>query len=520
LKTFSWKSVLILASIVLSIIFLLPTFFPGVWPYKKINLGLDLRGGMHLVLQADTDKLIESDIDRLIESLRSKLQEDEIEIENIARTSDNQMILNAAISSDQLKKIIAASEYSNLKIQNSKQEENLLTVYMGFAPEFITYLRDSATDQALETIRNRIDQFGVAEPEVRKQGEGRILIQLPGVTDPEGAKALIGRTAQLEFKLLDETVDPNGPIPEGREVLYQTNVDSKTGQTTKIPMVLKKIAVLTGTHLKGARVALDKQHNTPHVAIEFDSIGARIFEGITGANIHKRLAIVLDNNIYSAPVIQDRIAGGQATITGHFTTEEATLLAIALRSGALPVPVKIIEERTVGPSLGTDSIRQGIMSILISGILLTIFLCIYYRGSGVIATIALLLDLLFIAGALALLQATLTLPGIAGIILTLGMAIDANILIFERIREELRLGKTPRAAVESGFGRATITILDANITTLIAAAILFQFGTGPIKGFAVTLSLGILASMFTAIIISRYIFDWFLVGKKVEKLSI
>ncbi len=269
-----------------------------------------------------------------------------------------------------------------------------------------------------------------------------------------------------------------------------------------------------------AKVQIDSQYNEPYVSIEFDKKGGRIFAQITEQNIKKRLAIVLDNKVYSAPVIQDKITGGSARITGNFTTEDAHDLAIVLRAGALPAPVNIIEERTVGPSLGADSINKGLMSMCIGGILVIMFMIVYYKGSGIIADIALIVNILIIAGGLAGFQATLTLPGIAGIILTIGMAVDANVLIFERIREEMALGKTPRAAVDAGYSRATLTILDANVTTLIAALVLFQFGTGPIKGFAVTLSLGVLASLFTSLILSRTIFEYFLVTRKVKTISI
>ena len=277
---------------------------------------------------------------------------------------------------------------------------------------------------------------------------------------------------------------------------------------------------MTGKYLTDARVQIDSQYNEPYVSIKFDRKGGRIFERITEENVKKRLAIVLDKSIYSAPVIQEKITGGEARITGNFTTEEARDLAIVLRAGALPAPVNILEERTVGPSLGSDSIRKGIISMGVGGILVVLFMIIYYKGAGLIADLALILNILIIAGALAAFQATLTLPGIAGIILTIGMAVDANVLIFERIREEMNLGKTPRAAVEAGYDRATLTILDANITTLIAALVLFQFGTGPIKGFAVTLSLGVLSSLFTALFLTRLIFDYLLMNRKINKLSI
>jgi len=311
-----------------------------------------------------------------------------------------------------------------------------------------------------------------------------------------------------------------GNLPPGREVLYQINEDPETLRTSKTPFLLKKRTLLTGAYLTDARVQIDSQFNEPYVSINFDKKGARIFERITEDNVQKRLAIVLDNSVYSAPVIQEKIAGGQARITGRFTTEEARDLAIVLRAGALPAPVNILEERTVGPSLGADSIQKGLLSMCIGGLLVVIFMVIYYKTAGLIADLALLLNILLIGAGLAAFQATLTLPGIAGIILTIGMAVDANVIIFERIREEMAIGRTPRASIDAGYDRATLTILDANVTTLIAAVVLFQFGTGPVKGFAVTLSLGVIASMFTALILSRMIFDYILMNRKVKTLNI
>jgi preprotein translocase subunit SecD len=381
-----------------------------------------------------------------------------------------------------------------------------------------------AGDQALETIRNRIDQFGVTEPDIRPQEDNRILVQLPGIDDPERAIDLIGKTALLEFKLVDEenSVDDaqKGNIPPGDEVLYEVAIDPKTGRKAKMPYLLKKRTLLTGEYITDARVQIDSRYNEPYVSLSFNARGSRLFEQITGENIKKRLAIVLDNKVYSAPVIQDRISGGRAQITGRFSMDEARDLAIVLRAGALPAPVKIIEERTVGPSLGKDSIERGFKSMLIGGATVVVFMGIYYSLSGVIADFALLLNIVFIMAGLAFFGATLTLPGIAGIILTIGMSVDANVLIFERVREELRLGKTPRASVEGGYGKALVTILDAQITTLIAALVLFQFGTGPVRGFAVTLSIGIVASLYTAIFATRIIFDYLYAYKKGRKISI
>ncbi|MDY6852764.1 MAG: protein translocase subunit SecD, partial [Thermodesulfobacteriota bacterium] len=310
----------------------------------------------------------------------------------------------------------------------------------------------------------------------------------------------------------------NGP-PPGTEVLYQIKTDRETGRTSKTPFLLRKRTLMTGQYVTDARVAFN-QFNEAYVSLNLDSKGARLFERITEAHVKKRLAIVLDGNVYSAPVIQERIGGGRAQISGSFSLEEAKDLAIVLRAGALPAPVKILEERTVGPSLGHDSISQGRNSIIVGLVLVLIFMVIYFRMAGVIADVALCLNMVLIVAALAAFKATLTLPGIAGIILTIGMSVDANVLIFERIREEIRLGKSPRAAVDGGFGKALLTILDANVTTLIAALVLFQFGTGPIRGFAVTLSVGILASLFTAIFVSRLIFDYLLVQVKMKAVSV
>jgi preprotein translocase subunit SecD len=349
-------------------------------------------------------------------------------------------------------------------------------------------------------------------------------VQLPGIKDADRAIKLIGKTARLDFKLVDESVSSqtalNGAIPEGDEILYKREENVETGEVTKTPFLVKKRTVLTGETLSGAEVRYDSDFNEPYVAITFNSIGAMIFQEVTRANVKKRLAIVLDDNVYSAPVIQEEIAGGRAQITGQFTTEEARDLAIILRAGALPAPVVILENRTVGPSLGKDSIEQGVQSILLGALLVIIFIPIYYKLSGVVAVTTLMLNLVLLLGALAYFGAALTLPGIAGMLLTVGMAIDANVLIFERIREEVRVGKTVRAAIDAGYAKALSTIVDANITTFIAAVVLFQFGTGPIKGFAITLCIGIAASMFTAVFVSRVIFDSFMSRKKVANLSI
>jgi preprotein translocase subunit SecD len=511
--------------IVAAAIYVIPTFQPGIWPHKKINLGLDLQGGMHLVLEVDADKAVENTIARIGQEMRGLMKKERIRNLGVERV-DNVKLAVKIPEADNIRRFeeLLDAEFPDLRIADRSERETLLEITLDLPDKETEHIRKMAVDQALETIRNRIDQFGVSEPDIRIQGERRILIQLPGIKDTQRAKDLIGKTALLEFKLLDEKNDVasalNGNVPASSEILYEIKTDPATRRVDKIPYLVKKRTSLTGAYLTDARVQIDSQYNEPYVSITFDKKGARLFERITEENVKKRLAIVLDDNIYSAPVIQEKIAGGEARITGNFTTAEARDLAIVLRAGALPAPVQILEERTVGPSLGTDSINRGLLSMCVGGVLVILFMVVYYKGAGIIADCALVLNILLIAGGLAGFGATLTLPGIAGIILTIGMAVDANVLIFERIREEMGLGKTPRAAVDAGYNRATLTILDANVTTLIAALVLFQFGTGPVKGFAVTLSLGVVASLFTALVLTRAVFDYFLVNRKVRTISI
>jgi len=525
LKKISWRLVIVIGVIIAAFVYVLPTFTPALWPHKKINLGLDLQGGMHLVLEVDTEKAVEGTVERIAQELKDQIKKERIRHTSIDRIEGTKIsvIIRDPDNVDDVDKLLD-KDFKDLRILSRSKEGENLVITMDLPDNRTDQIKKMATDQALETIRNRIDQFGVSEPDIRRQGEKRLLIQLPGIKDTKRAKDLIGRTAQLEFKLVDEAHDLDaaieGSLPPGSQILYQVKEDPLTRRTSKTPFLIKKRSLLSGAYLTDARVQIDSQYNEPYVGIDFNRKGARIFERITAANVKKRLAIVLDNKVYSAPVIQEKISGGSARITGNFSTEDARDLAIVLRAGALPAPVNIIEERTVGPSLGSDSINKGLISMCIGGVLVVLFMIIYYKTSGLIADFALILNILLIAGGLAGFQATLTLPGIAGIILTIGMAVDANVLIFERIREEMGLGKTPRAAVDAGYARATLTILDANVTTLIAALVLFQFGTGPVKGFAVTLSLGVIASLFTALVLTRAIFDYLLINRKVKTLSI
>ena len=525
MKNISWKLILVIIVVIAAVVYILPSIKPTWWPHKKINLGLDLQGGMHLVLEVDTEKALESTIERIRLEIRNLLKKERIRFLNIERVNGAKISvrLQGKDNIDGFERILN-KEFEDLRLVSRSTDDGVLSIVMDLPEEEADHIKKLATRQALETIRNRIDQFGVSEPDIRLQGEKRILIQLPGIKDTQRAKDLIGKTALLEFKLVDETHDVNaarkGNIPLGSEILTQITKDSKTNREIKSYFLIKKQTLLTGANLTDARVQIDSQFNEPYVSLTFDKKGGRIFAKITEENVKKRLAIVLDNHVYSAPVIQEKIAGGEARITGNFTMEEAKDLAIALRAGALPAPVKILEERTVGPSLGADSINKGLISVCVGGILVVLFMIIYYKGSGLIADLALILNIILIAAGLAVFQATLTLPGIAGIILTIGIAVDANVLIFERIREELGIGKTPRAALDAGYKKATLTILDANVTTLIAALVLFQFGTGPVKGFAVTLSLGVIASLFTSLIITRLAFDYLLINRKVKSLSI
>ncbi len=530
-KSLTWRLIVIVAILIWSLISITPSINPDLpswWkrflPQKRINLGLDLKGGIHMILEADTQKAIEAHMDGVIEELKREAKGEKIKLRDIRKRSfgEIEILLEEEREKERLQEVVGR-RFPDFSVSFKRGESGIEAV-LTLSSQALNRLKELTLEQALETIRNRVDQFGVAEPEIRKQEEGRILVQLPGIQEVERAKEIIGKTALLEFKLVDEEHSLEealkGNVPPGSQILYHVSKDPKTGQVTKVPYLLKKKALLTGSRIVDARVQINQQYNEPYVTLSFDAMGARLFERITEENVHKRLAIVLDGNVYSAPVIQEKISGGRAQITGRFTLEEAKDLAIVLRAGALPAPVKIVEERTVGPSLGKDSIDAGLKATVVAGIAIGIFMLIYYNLSGLIANLMLLLDVLLIMAGLAIFGATLTLPGIAGIALTLGMAVDANVLIYERIREELRNGKTPMAAIDTGFSRATVTILDANITTLIVALVLFQFGSGPIRGFAVTLSLGIIASVFTAVFVGRIIFDYLYGILRLKKVSI
>ncbi|MCG3191797.1 MAG: Protein translocase subunit SecD [Thermoanaerobaculia bacterium] len=493
-----------------------------------VKLGLDLKGGIHLVLQVKTSDALRVEAQDAAEHVRDEAGRRGVVLGAVPPADEEGFTINLteATEPSKLKDLLKSALPGNDWAVNERGKEWRVT-YRD-AAKF--QIRDQAARQAVETVRNRVDALGVAEPVIQRQGDDRILVQLPGVDDPARVKEIIGTTGFLELKLMDDKGGPyssreaaaqafNGNIPPDLEVVegFEENTEART--RTTVYYVVKRAAAVTGRDLKNARVGQDR-FNQPAVDFFLNAAGAQKFGKVTGDNIGKRLAIVLDRRVQSAPVINGKIEAN-GIIEGNFTAEKADALALVLRSGALPAEMTVLEERTVGPSLGLDSIKQGLTASLVGMILVFIATVFYYRLSGVNAVIALILNGIILIGAMAWINATLTLPGIAGFILTIGMAVDSNVLIFERIREEMDNGKAPKIAVDLGFKRAFGTIVDTHVTTVAAAAFLFQFGTGPVKGFAVTLVLGLAASMFTAVFVSHLIFDLVYGSKqKVEAISI
>jgi len=525
------RAVIFAIAILAAIIYLVPTFvspLPSWWssflPTDRINLGLDLQGGSHLVLGVKVDKAIENNVERMRGDLTNVLREKGVSGVSVERVGTQIQVKVAATNAERVRGILKSDFGHLVEAKTPQTTGGISEFYLTLSKEELRSLRDYAVDQSLETIRNRIDQFGVSEPIIQREGQENILIQLPGIQDPERAKEIIGKTALLEFKLVDDVVNvedaiKNGP-PPGRQVLYGHAGKGEGLAAEKQAYVLESRPLMTGEYIQDARVRPAEQLHGASVELILNASGARLFEQITAANVKRRLAIVLDNRVYSAPVIQERIGGGRASITGNFDIKEARDLSIVLRAGALPAPVEILEERTVGPSLGSDSIRQGVISFVVGSSLVIVFMIVYYRGAGAIADVALLFHILFLLAILAALKAVLTMPGIAGIVLIAGMAVDANVLINERIREELRAGRTPRSAIEAGYQHAMPAIIDTNVTTFLSGLILFQFGTGPIKGFAVTLCVGILTTVVTAVYMSRIYYDYRAMKGKLKRISI
>ena len=525
-----WKIIVILTVCLAGLLTAFPNFLPSeraaglpdFMPSRQINLGLDLQGGSHMLLEVDVPAVISERLDAVEDDVRTALRSATIGYRGL-RIDGEAVVFRLRDSADaerarETLADLAQPITTGLFATNARDLEITDAPGGGFTLQLteagIEQRRIQAVTESIETLRRRIDPDGTLEPTIQRQGEDRILLQVPGVQDPQTIRDRINTEAKLTFHMLDERTTEQqaaaGRVPAGSLLLPM----QEGGQ-----IVVSKRAALGGDRLVDAQPGFD-QNNQPVVTFRCDTAGGRKFGYITRTNVGKRFAIVLDDEVLSAPVIREPILGGSGQISGGFTVEEATELALLLRAGALPAPLTIVEERTVGPDLGADSIAAGELAGLIGLTAVVVFIILSYGWFGVVANVALMINIALIMGALSTLQATLTLPGIAGIVLTIGMAVDANVLVFERIREEIRGGKTPFAAIDSGYSQALSTILDANITTLIAAILLFQFGSGPVKGFAVTLSIGIVTSVFTAVTLTRFMLVTWLRRRRPAQLPI
>jgi len=537
-KNLRWKAVVIVVTL---LIFVFGIFgFPWEWSGKtvlsamtdRIHLGLDLKGGTHLILQVQVNDAVNADSDRAIERLKDDMRSRKIAYADIIKSdpaNNPDRIVIKGVPPE------ASSDLRNLmsdrlpEYDASSGAENSWVLSM--KPQQLRELKDRAVAQAIETIRNRIDKLGVSEPVIQEHGLGQyqILVQLPGVDDPARVKEIMQSTSMLESR---QAVDKqsyadeqaalaahNGVLPDNTVLMHGRSIGA-TNENGDAVWVISRVSAVAGHDLREARVGRNSQTASPEVNFILTSEGGRRFSQFTGAHVGDSLAVVLDNKVMEVATIKSEI-GDQGVIEGRFTDQQAKDLALVLNSGALPASIKYLEERTVGPSLGADSIRSGVRAAVIGMLAVLIFMLVYYHGAGINADVALILNLIILLGFLGFSGATLTLPGIAGVILTVGMGVDSNVLIFERIREELRNGKTPPSAVDQGFAHAWITIVDTHVTTIVSAFILFIFGTGPVKGFAVTLTFGLLANLFTAVFVSRVIFDYILSRKqRGEALSI
>lgn len=513
-----WKFYSIIVVCLAGILFVLPNIIPSSLYarlpesfQKTVNLGLELRGGSHLQLEVDLKSVLKEQLLNTLDEVRANLRKEQIGYSGL---SINHQQGNIAFSlrdakgdTNQHEKVIKILKKidSQATIVVTPEGHGTLTL----SPESIEHRNRAVVEQSIEVVRRRIDESGTKEPLLQRQGKDRIIVQLPGIEDPAEVIRLLGRTAKMTFRMVDEEAGsvemtangtPRANVPVGSELL---KLEDKTEKTRFI--IVKKQVAISGDNLIDAKATFERDNGIPAVSLKFNAIGARKFAEISGNNIGRRFAIVLDDKVISAPVFRSLIPNGEGIISGNFTSQEAEELSLLLRAGALPAPLHVIEERTVGPSLGADSIRDGQLATVLAFIFVAAFMVMNYSRFGLYADIALAFNLVFLFAALSLLQATLTLPGIAGIALTIGMAVDANVLIYERIKEELRNGLRPIAAIEAGYTRAITTIIDSNLTTLIGAAVLFEFGTGPIRGFAVTLALGIVISLFTSISLTRLI---------------
>jgi preprotein translocase subunit SecD len=512
------KIAVIVGVCLLGVLFCLPNVMPapapGI-PWRQVHLGLDLRGGSYLLLEVDMGAVVKERLDSIADAARQTLAKAHIIYQSVASDPGQNRVVIRLRDTGQTNEAVTAlrglsnpNEPSDFTV--SPQNDGIdLTLSQ-------TALRDRATaavQQSIEIVRRRIDETGVLDPEIARQGDSRIVVQLPGVEDPNRIKELIGTTAHMTFRLLDESANTSGPPPPGVDYLsMQANANQK------LP-VRRRIEV-DGANLTDAQPGQNPQTGEWVVNFTFDGIGARRFADVTRANVGKPFAIVLDNRVISAPVIREPITGGRGQISGNFDARSATDLALLLRAGALPAPLTVVEERTVGPELGADSIRAGAISLAVGFVLVVVFMAAFYGLFGWYANVALIVNLILQIAILSLLEATLTLPGMAGILLTLGMAVDANILINERIREEVRNGRTPLSAMEAGFKRAYSTIIDSNVTALLAHVMLFVFGTGPVRGFAVTITVGIVTTLFSAILVARLMMARWYVARRPAALPV
>ncbi len=533
-----WKIYSILAVLALGLLFVAPNFLsaegaagmPSWMPHKQINLGLDLQGGSHLLLEVDVSAVVQERLEDLEGEIRTALRADFIGYTGLnvgeddavhLRIRDLEQLPQALVLVEALSSPVRISTFGvgipDIEVESTAQGDITVTL----SEESVLARAAAAVEQSIEVVRRRIDETGTQEPSIQRQGTERILVQLPGVDDPDRIKRLLGKTAKMTFQMVDrETsiVDAlAGRLPPGSEIIpHDSDVDANGDP---VLYVVERRAIITGEMLTNSQVTTD-QNGQFAVSLQFNPTGGRRFGDATSQNVGELFAIILDDKVISAPRIQTAILGGTGQITGNFTAQSAGDLATLLRAGALPAPLVILEERSVGPGLGADSVRAGKIASVLAFILVMIFMLAAYGKFGLAADAALLINMMLLAAGLSALQANLTLPGIAGIILTVGMAVDANVLIFERIREEMALGKTPFAAVDAGYKRAMTTIIDANVTTFIAAVILYVFGSGPVRGFAVTLAIGIVTSFFTAITVTRLIVSVWLTRTKPKLLPI
>ncbi|MDI9349030.1 MAG: protein translocase subunit SecD [Candidatus Symbiobacter sp.] len=511
-----WRIWTIIAVISASILVSVPNVIPasvlerwsGYLPSRTLSLGLDLQGGSHLLFQLDFDTILSERFASLGDTVRSELARESIAITDFT-TQGTSMRFRLADpgQSEALRKTLRQID----ELMQISVSDGMITATQTLPMQ--QAIRDQAMRQSIEIIRRRIDETGTREPSIEQQGGDRILVQLPGVRDPERIKQLIGTTARLTFRLVDTTATPedvqNNRPPAGSDLLIYDDGRNKAATANGVQSPPEKIAVRKRIMVSGDKLVDAKpgfgQDGQPIINFHFDSLGARAFGDATTDNVGKPFAIVLDNKVLSAPVIREPIPGGRGQISGNFTTQSANDLAILLRAGALPAPLQVIEERSVGPGLGADSIRAGVIACVLGFVSVAVLMLVIYGRFGLLANLALIVNLLLIIAAMTLLQATLTLPGIAGIVLTMGIAVDSNVLIFERIREEEKLGRGVIGSLDQGFKRALAAIVDSNVTTLVATLFLYVFGSGPVRGFAITLTIGILASMFTAVTLTHFL---------------